>query len=52
VLAATGHHLPLADTVVLTVFPGALYNLVVLVPVFLIQRAFDRRFPVSVLPAW
>jgi len=52
VLAATGHPLPLADTIVLSVFPGAVYNLVVLVPVFLIQRAYDRRFPVSVLPAW
>jgi cell shape-determining protein MreD len=52
VLAAAGHSLPLADTIVLSIFPGALYNLVVLVPIFLIQRAFDRRFPVSVLPRW
>jgi rod shape-determining protein MreD len=52
VLAATGHPLPLADTIVLNVFPGALYNLAVLVPMFLIQRAYDRRFPVSVLPSW
>jgi len=52
VLAATGHALPLADTIVLNVFPGALYNLVALVPIFLLQRAYDRRFPVSVLPAW
>jgi rod shape-determining protein MreD len=52
VLAATGHPLPLADTIVLKVFPGALYNLAVLVPMFLIQRAYDRRFPVSVLPSW
>jgi rod shape-determining protein MreD len=52
VLAAAGHSMPLADTIVLSIFPGALYNLVVLVPIFLIQRAFDRRFPVSVLPRW
>jgi rod shape-determining protein MreD len=52
VLAATGHALPLADTIVLNVFPGALYNLAALVPIFLLQRAYDRRFPVSVLPAW
>ena len=52
VLAATGRPMSLADAVVLNVFPGALYNLVVLVPMFLVLRGFDRRFPVSVLPEW
>ncbi|HXA41434.1 MAG TPA: rod shape-determining protein MreD [Candidatus Solibacter sp.] len=52
VLAATGRPVELADTVVLNIFPGALYNLAVLVPIFIFLRGFDRRFPVSVLPAW
>ena len=52
VLTATGHQVDLVDVVIETLLPGALYNLIALVPVFLIQRAYDRRFPVSVLPAW
>lgn len=52
VLAITGRHPDIATATVLGVMPGALYNLAVLVPVFFIQRALDRRFPVSVLPAW
>lgn len=52
VLAVTGRHPDIATATVLEVMPGALYNLAVLVPVFFIQRALDRRFPVSVLPAW
>jgi rod shape-determining protein MreD len=52
VLAITGHSVQLADTVILNLLPGALFNLAVLVPIFLVQRALDQRFPVSVLPEW
>ncbi|HEY8739499.1 MAG TPA: rod shape-determining protein MreD [Candidatus Dormibacteraeota bacterium] len=52
VLAIAGRHPDIATATVLGVMPGALYNLAVLVPVFLLQRGLDRRFPVSVLPAW
>ncbi len=52
VLEVTGHPVLLADTVILNLLPGALLNLVALVPIFLIQRAIDRRFSVSVLPQW
>jgi rod shape-determining protein MreD len=52
VLAIAGRHPDIATATVLGVMPGALYNLAVLVPLFFIQRALDRRFPVSVLPAW
>lgn len=52
VLRATGHPIDLVETTLLTLLPGALYNLAALVPIFAVQRAFDRRFPVSVLPEW
>jgi rod shape-determining protein MreD len=52
VLELTGRHPDIPSATVLDVFPGAVYNLVALVPVFLLLRALDRRFPVSVLPAW
>jgi rod shape-determining protein MreD len=52
VLAVTGHSVQVADTVILNVLPGAVFNLAVLVPIFVVQRALDRRFPVSVLPEW
>ena len=52
VLLATGHPVSFADSVVTDLLPGAIYNLAVLVPVFLVQRAIDNRFPVSVLPEW
>jgi rod shape-determining protein MreD len=52
VLFATGHQVNLTATVVVNLLPSAAYNLVLMVPVFLLQRAIDRRFPVSVLPAW
>ncbi|MEA2645909.1 MAG: hypothetical protein QOE92_992 [Chloroflexota bacterium] len=52
VLAVTGHPVTLVDTVILDLLPGAAYNMVLLVPVFLLQRAIDRRFPTSVLPEW
>jgi rod shape-determining protein MreD len=52
VLAVTSHPVQLADTVILNVLPGAVFNLAVLLPIFLVQRAFDQRFPVSVLPEW
>ncbi|MEA2684400.1 MAG: hypothetical protein QOK05_2728 [Chloroflexota bacterium] len=51
-LALTGRRPDIATATVLGVMPGALYNLAVLIPVFLLQRGLDRRFPVSVLPAW
>jgi rod shape-determining protein MreD len=50
VLMLTNHPTNLVDTVVGEILPGAAYNLVVLVPVFLLQRRIDSRFPVSVLP--
>jgi rod shape-determining protein MreD len=52
VLAVSGHSVQVADTVILDVLPGAVFNLAVLIPIFLVQRALDRRFPVSVLPEW
>jgi rod shape-determining protein MreD len=52
VLALTGHSVQVADTVILNLLPGAVFNLAVLVPIFLVQRALDQRFPVSVLPEW
>jgi rod shape-determining protein MreD len=52
VLAVGGHSVQVADTVILNVLPGAVFNLAVLIPIFLVQRALDRRFPVSVLPEW
>src|SRR5258708_26083001 len=52
VLAATGRPVELADTVVLDIFPDALYNLPVLFTIFVALRGFDRQFPVSVLPEW
>jgi rod shape-determining protein MreD len=52
VLALSGHSVQVADTVILDVLPGAVFNLAVLIPIFLVQRALDRRFPVSVLPEW
>jgi rod shape-determining protein MreD len=51
-LAVSGHSVQVADTVILNVLPGAVFNLAVLIPIFLVQRALDRRFPVSVLPEW
>ena len=52
VLAAAGREADIATAVVLQVGPGSLYNLAVMVPMFFALRALDRRFPVSVLPAW
>ncbi|GAC1329340.1 MAG: hypothetical protein NVSMB17_05660 [Candidatus Dormibacteria bacterium] len=52
VMALTGRHPDIAAETVLGVLPGAMYSLLVLVPVFLFQRGVDSRFPVSVLPAW
>jgi rod shape-determining protein MreD len=52
VLALTGHSVQVADTVILNLLPGAVFNLAVLVPIFVVQRALDQRFPVSVLPEW
>ena len=52
VLAVSGHSVQVADTVILNVLPGAVFNLAVLIPIFLVQRGLDRRFPVSVLPEW
>ena len=52
VLEVTGHSVQLADTVILNLLPGAVFNLAVLVPIFLVQRVLDQRFPVSVLPEW
>ena len=52
VIKATGHPIDLVETTILNLLPGALYNLAVLVPIFAVQRALDRRFPVSVLPEW
>jgi rod shape-determining protein MreD len=52
ILALSGRQPDIASATVLGVMPGALYNLAVLVPVFLVLRGLDRRFPVSVLPAW
>ena len=51
-LVVTGHHPDFSGTAVTEVLPGALANLVVLVPVFVAQRRIDSMFPVSVLPAW
>ncbi|MFN2465650.1 MAG: rod shape-determining protein MreD [Candidatus Dormibacteria bacterium] len=51
-LAVAGRRPDIASATVLGVVPGALYNLVALVPIFLVLRGVDRRFPVSVLPAW
>jgi rod shape-determining protein MreD len=52
VLFATNHPVNLVDVVIGDILPGSAYNLVVLVPVFLLQRAIDSRFPVSVIPEW
>ena len=52
VLQVTAHPVDIVNTVVLDLLPGAAYNLVLMVPVFVLQRAIDRRFPVSVLPEW
>jgi rod shape-determining protein MreD len=52
VLVVTGRQPDIAGSTVTEVLPGALYNLAVLVPVFMIQRRLDSMFPVSVLPAW
>jgi rod shape-determining protein MreD len=50
VLLATQHPISLVDVVLRDLLPGALYNLVILVPVFFLQRKIDGRFPVSVIP--
>jgi rod shape-determining protein MreD len=34
------------------ILPGALYNLVVMIPFFWFLRGVDRRFPVPVAPVW
>jgi rod shape-determining protein MreD len=52
ILALTGAHPDVAASTVLDILPGALYSLVVMVPIFFFQRGLDDRFPVSVLPAW
>ncbi len=52
ILVVTGRHPDFAGATVTAIVPGALYNLAVLVPVFIIQRRLDDIFPVSVLPAW
>lgn len=52
ILVATGRHPDFAGATVTAILPGALYNLGVLVPFFVIQRRLDSMFPVSVLPAW
>lgn len=52
VMAFGGHPVDLVDSVILSFLPGSVYNLAVLVPIFVALRAFDRRFPVSVLPEW
>lgn len=51
-LTVTGHAADLASSVTSAILPGAAYNLALLIPIFAIQRAIDRRFPVSVLPEW
>jgi rod shape-determining protein MreD len=51
-LLVTGHPVNLVDTFIGDILPGAAYNLVILVPIFLLQRGIDGRFPVSVLPEW
>ncbi|MFN2464362.1 MAG: rod shape-determining protein MreD [Candidatus Dormibacteria bacterium] len=51
-LVLTGRHPDVASEVVLGVLPGTFYSLVLLAPVFFVQRGLDNRFPVSVLPAW
>jgi hypothetical protein len=52
VLLATHHPVSLVDVVLRDLLPGAAYNLLILVPVFLLQRKIDSRFPVSVMPAF
>jgi rod shape-determining protein MreD len=52
VLFITRQQVSLTDAVLTDILPGAAYNLVVLVPVFLLQRAVDNRFPVPVIPQW
>lgn len=52
VLAVAGHPIQLADTVILNILPGAVLNLAVLIPIFVVQRTVDQRFPVSILPEW
>jgi len=34
------------------ILPGAVYNLVVMIPLFFFLRGVDRRFPVPVAPQW
>jgi rod shape-determining protein MreD len=52
VLFVTRHPVSLTDAVLTDILPGAAYNLVVLAPIFLVQRAIDNRFPVPVIPEW
>jgi hypothetical protein len=52
VLKVTGHPIDFVETTIIRLLPGAIYNLAALVPIFAVQRALDRRFPVSVLPEW
>jgi rod shape-determining protein MreD len=46
------HPVNVPDAVILDILPGAAYNLVLLAPVFLLQRAIHTRFPVPILPEW
>lgn len=50
--ALVGSGVDPAGTLVAQVLPAAAYNLVLLVPIFYIQRRVDRRFPANVLPEW
>ena len=42
----------LATAEVTWIMPTALYNLVAVIPVFVLLRGLDRRLPVPVIPEW
>jgi rod shape-determining protein MreD len=51
-VAVLGHHADVRGALLNDILPSTVYDLVLMVPVLLSLRAFNRRFPASILPEW
>jgi rod shape-determining protein MreD len=52
VLFVLGRRVDPTGFLVRDILPSTVYDLVVMVPILALLRAFDRRFPASILPDW
>jgi rod shape-determining protein MreD len=52
VLFVLGRRIDPTGFLVRDILPSTVYDLVVMVPILAMLRAFDRRFPASILPDW